>query len=96
MAVLNNAEYTLSNGSATTGPFQLKGGSYAVDVIGSSFGTVTLQKLAGDNSTYVTCLTAFSAAGYATVNLPRGDYRIAISATTGVYCRITPIAVIEN
>lgn len=88
---LNERVY-FDNIDATTAAFLLKGGLYGVDVIGSSFGTVTLQKLAGDGSTYVTCLTAFSAAGYASVQLPPGTYRVAISSTTAVYITITAIA----
>lgn len=79
------------NISATTGPFDLQGGQYGITVNGTAFGTVTLQKLSSDGSTYITCLTAFSAAGYATVNLPDGTYKIAISSTTGVYADIEPI-----
>jgi hypothetical protein len=42
-------------------------------------GTVTLQKLAGDGSTWLTALTAFSADGYGTAFLPEGDYRVALA-----------------
>lgn len=87
--VLGGAAF--SNISATTAAFDLLAGQYGVTVMGTGFGTVTLQRLAGDASTYVTCLTAFSAAGYATVNLPRGSYKIAISSATAVYVDISPV-----
>lgn len=88
----NANEYvSYSNVSATQADFTLLGGQYGVTVNGSSFGTVTLQKKSLDGSTYVTCLTAFSANGYATVNLPAGTYRIAISSTTGVYAEVAGI-----
>jgi len=84
-----------SNISATTSAFDLRAGQYGVTVIAGNFnsGTVTLQRQAADNSTWVTCLTAFAANGYATVNLPNGSYRLAISSATGVYADITSIAV---
>ena len=85
------ATITFGNISATTSSFNLGGGLYAVTCMGSSFGTVTLQKLAADASTYITCLTAFSANGYATVYLAKGTYQVAISSTTGVYVDITAI-----
>ena len=90
--MFNTAErQTFSNISATTADFILRGGQYAVMVNGSAFGTVTLQRKSLDGSTYVTCLTAFSANGYATVNLPSGTYNIAISSTTGVYAEIVAV-----
>lgn len=81
-----------SNISATTAAFTLRGGQYGIDVIATGAGTVTLEKLSGNGSTYVTALTAFSTtAGYATVNLPSGTYRIAIATFTAVYVQITSI-----
>lgn len=81
-----------SNIAATTGPFGLEGGQYAVQV-NATFGggSVTLQRLSIDGSTYVTCLTAFTAAGYATVNLPDGTYKVAVATATGVYAEIIPV-----
>jgi hypothetical protein len=83
---------TFSNISATTAAFTLRGGQYAVDVSATfGGGSVTLQKLAADASTYVTCLTAFTAAGYATVNLPAGTYKVAVATATAVYVGISSI-----
>ena len=62
---------TFSNVGATTGPFDLAGGLYGVHVVATfGGGSVTLQKLAADG-TWAATLTAFTANGYATVNLPR-------------------------
>lgn len=84
--------YTASNIAATTAAFTLAGGLYGVDASATfGGGSITLQKLAGDGSTYVTALTAFSAAGYATVNLPPGTYKIAIATASAVYVTITRI-----
>jgi hypothetical protein len=68
-----------SNINATTALFGLDGGKYAMDVIGSTFGTVTLQRLGPDGSTMLTALTAFAANGSATADLPPGQYKVALA-----------------
>ena len=83
---------TFSNVGATTGPFVLAGGLYGVHVVATfGGGSVTLQKLAADGGTWAAPLTAFTANGYATVNLPRGTYRLAIVTATGVYASIARV-----
>jgi len=67
------------NISATSASFGLAGGRYFLKVIGSSFGTVTLQALADDATTWVTAATAFSANGAAAVDLGPGTYRWALA-----------------
>lgn len=85
-------QQTFPNIAANTAAFTLRGGSYAVSVTATfGGGSVTLQRLAADGSTYVTCLTAFTAAGYATANLPGGTYRFTIATATAVYVDITSI-----
>jgi hypothetical protein len=68
--------------TATQGPFTLAGGLYGVLVEAdfSGAGTVTLQAIAG-SGTAVTCLTAISADGYATVYLPAGRYQFTVGGT---------------
>jgi len=68
-----------SNVSATPASFQLRGGTYCVDVIGSTFGTVTLTRLGPDGSTYLTALTAFAANETANATLPPGVYKLALA-----------------
>ena len=81
-----------SNISATTSAFTLRGGQYGATVIATfGGGSVTLQRLAMDGATWVTCLTAFTAAGYASVNLPSGSYRWAIATATAVYVDLVAI-----
>lgn len=82
-----------SNISATTQPFTLVAAQYGIDVIGTSFGTVTLQKLAGDGSTYVTVST-YSANTYETQNLPAGTYRFGVTTTTGVYIQLGSVVTV--
>lgn len=87
----NSTSY--SNISATTAAFTLPAGNYGVTVTATfGGGSVTLQRLAADASTYVTCLTAFTAAGYANVLLPAGSYKFAVATATAVYVDIAAIA----
>lgn len=82
----------IANTSTSSGAFDLEAGQYGVTV-NATFGggSVTLQKLSHDGATYVTCLAAFTAAGYATVNLPRGTYRFTVATATAVYAAIEPV-----
>jgi hypothetical protein len=68
-----------SNIAATTAAFTLSGGTYQLTVVGATFGTVTLQVLGGDGSTWLTAQTAFAANGTASVNLAPGSYRFALA-----------------
>ena len=49
------------NIAATTSAFVLNGGNYSIAVKASTYGTVTLQILGPDDTTYLTVLTAFAA-----------------------------------
>ncbi len=68
-----------SNISATTAAFQVMGGRYGITCMGTGFGTVTLQTLAGDGSTYLTAATAIAANGVTIVDLPAGTYKFALA-----------------
>ena len=84
---------SFTNISATTAAFTLPAGNYGVTAKATwGGGSVTLQKLSPDGSTYVTALTAFSADGYATVLLPSGTYKFAVATATAVYVEIASIA----
>lgn len=78
-----------SNISATTAAFTLRGGNYGVTAKATwGGGSVTLQRLSMDGTTYVTVLTAFAADGYASVNLPSGTYRLTVATATAIYVDI--------
>jgi hypothetical protein len=85
-----------SNIAASTSPFTLQpGGLYGVDCVATfGGGSVKLQKLAQDGSTYVSVSsgTDFTTAGYATVNLPTGTYRLTIATATAAYVNIGRVA----
>lgn len=91
--MFNKAEInSFSNISATPGSFTLRGGCYGVTVKATwGGGSVTLQRLSVDGSTYVTVLTAFAADGYSPVNLPGGTYRLLVATATAIYVDITSI-----
>lgn len=88
-----NESHTFANLSATPATFKLFGGQYSVTVHAGTWnsGSVTLQRQAADGATMVTCLTAFSADGYATANLPAGTYQLTIATATGVYADVTSV-----
>ena len=52
-----------------------------------------LQILLPDNSTFrsVSTATDFTAAGYATVDLPPGQYRFTIATATAVFAAVTSV-----
>lgn len=92
-AAFNKVEtFPFSNISATTAAFTLRGGNYGLTCTASfGGGNIALQRLSADGSTYVTVITALTAAGYASANLPSGTYRIAITTATAVYCDVTAV-----
>ena len=65
--------------NATTNSFLLRGGTYGVTCKASTYGTVTLQVLAGDQASWLPALTSFAADGFASVALPPGLYRVALA-----------------
>lgn len=83
-----------SNIDATTSDFQLKGGKYAMSCVATfGGGSIKLQKKGADGTTYqsVSSGTDFTAAGYATVDVPPGLYRLTIATASAIYadvCRI--------
>jgi len=79
-----------SNISATTAAFTLTGGGfYGITIKASTYGTVALQMLGPDDTTWLAVpvqngatgaiATTFAADGYGTVSLPPGQYRFAIA-----------------
>jgi len=79
LAGVATEDFTFSNIAATPASFTVMGGRYAVLCKASTYGTVTLQMQAPDNSTYLTVTTAFAADGVALVDLPPGLCRLLIA-----------------
>ena len=83
---------TFSNISATTSQFTLLGGWYGLTAHATwGGGNATLQRLAADGSTWVTAATAITADGLSVVQLPGGQYRVAITTASAVYIDITSV-----
>lgn len=81
-----------SNISASTSAFRLAGGKYLVDVVATfGGGSVKLQRLAADGSTYNSVGADFTAAGSAAVDLAPGQYRFTIATASAVYASVTGI-----
>lgn len=83
---------SFSNISATTASFKLRGGNYGVTVHATwGGGSVTLQRLSPDGTTYVTVLTAFAADGYQNQNLPSGTYQLLVVTATAIYVDVVSV-----
>lgn len=89
-----NESVLFSNISTTTAAFALRGGRYNVDAVATfGGGTVTLQRLGPDTTTWLTAVTAFSASGTQLADLASGNYRFAIATATAVYAAIVRIPI---
>lgn len=87
------ANHVLNNVTAVTqGAFQLTGGQYAVETVGTGAGSITLQKLAADGTTWYTASTSVVAGPtLATAQLPPGAYRWTTAGFTAVYASVSRI-----
>jgi hypothetical protein len=77
-----------SNISATTAAFNLEGGRYVMSAVATwNAGSIALQQLAEDGSTYLSpkdiggSANTLSANGSQTVDVPPGSYRITITGS---------------
>lgn len=84
--------FDFANISATTAAFAAQGGRYGITVHATfGGGSVTLQILAFDNTTWLTAATPIVADGTALVDLPPGQYRFAVATATGVYVTLAGV-----
>ena len=71
MIFVANETHRFAALSETPAAFQMGGGLYGVTVAADAGGgNVTLQRLSGDATTYVTVLTAITAPGYSRSSFP--------------------------
>lgn len=83
---------TFKNISATTAPFVLPPGLYGLDASATwGGGSVALQQLSADGSTYLAVGTALSANGSQSPLYLAGTYQLAVTTATAVYAAITSI-----
>jgi hypothetical protein len=82
-----------ANISATTAAFIVAGGVYALSVVATfGGGSVQLQLLGPDGSTWLNVGAAITANGYVSQTLPPGSYRLSITTATAVYADLTRAA----
>lgn len=80
------------NISANTASFTLVGGKYAVSGNATGTGTIGLQRLSLDGTTWVPVFAAWTTtANFAVVDLPPGTYRWAVATFTAVYVEVAAI-----
>lgn len=97
--------FKLNNVAAATYPIKpdgagdayLFGGRYEYTYRGTGSGTVDLQQLSPDGSTWEPVITQITAATYArnTVDIPPGRYRVVISGFTANFFTLTRVPVSE-
>ena len=82
-----------SNISSTTAVFSLIGGKYGLDISATwSSGAAQLETLSIDGSTFVNVGSSVTANGVQTLDLPGGQYRVAVSGSaSAVYFSLTKI-----
>jgi hypothetical protein len=84
------------NVAATPANFTLRGGNYAFMVNATwGGGSVTLNRLSVDGTTLVPVMTAFSANGFNTQNLPYGTYQLTIATATAVNADLASVATVN-
>lgn len=87
----SRGDQKFSNISATTSVFTVEGGMYGIDVTATwGGGTVKLQKLAADGTTYITVST-YSADTYENQTLAPGTYKFTVATASAIYIRMTAI-----
>ena len=78
--------------SATPATFQLRGGNYSLQANATwGGGSVTLSRLSGDGSTFVSTGMSLTANGMVVQNLPYGTYQLTIATATSVYADVAAI-----
>lgn len=92
-ATVNSVLKNTSAASSPFGAFPLIGGYYAIEVVATGFGSVTLQALGPDQVTWLNAATAVVANGITYAYLPQGQYRWTAAAVTGLYASISRIPV---
>jgi microcystin-dependent protein len=85
-----------ANISATTAAFTLLGGRYGIEVVATfGGGSVKLQRLSNDGSTYVDVST-YSANTYETLDLPNGTYKLTVATASAIYAEIIGVITVAG
>ena len=85
--------WLLNNAAAGNGtPFNLSGGLYAIATVATGTGTIDLQILGPDGSTWIAAMTQITATSkFQTQQLPPGSYRWATASFTAIYASVARI-----
>lgn len=86
------ASYAPAPVNATPADFNLDAGIYGMVISAGVFGTATLQKMLPDGTTYVAVSAAIGANGYTVLQLPAGQYRLALAGITALVGEIALIS----
>jgi hypothetical protein len=93
MRATDSVKYTGLSDSFSGAPFTLAGGLYRIKFVAENWngGTVTINELGPDNSTWLTASCDFTEDGGGTVYLPPGQFRFVVTGATNLsalVCRI--------
>jgi hypothetical protein len=76
---LSTDNQKFSNIAASSSVFQLLGGTYGIAIILSTPGTVTLETLGPDGTTFLPVTAAIATNGYSTAILAQGQYKVVLA-----------------
>lgn len=91
MGVASKGTVTLLSNASATGSGKRWPGGRSMFIVSATFGggTVKLQTLAGDGTTWVDVASgSLTAAGTLTMDLPLGQYRANVATSTAVYATL--------
>lgn len=78
--------------AGTTAAFVMRGGKYWIETKSTGSGTIDLQRLGPDGTTYTARITQITAtAGQQTIDLPPGQYRWVVATFTANYLEMVRI-----
>lgn len=84
--------FKVTDASADVGPYTVLGGRYALMASATwGGGTVTLQALMPDGSTYINIASPLTADGAQLVDLPPGSYKLDIVTATAVQASLVRV-----
>lgn len=76
---------------ATPKDFRLNGGSFGLELAATAWGTATLQQYDGTLGAYLPVSAAIAANGYTVLQLPAGQYQLALAGVTALSGKIAKI-----
>lgn len=89
--ITNSAQFQL--GASDSPTFQLLGGRYAIQVVGTfAGGSIDFKVLGPDGATFLSCLLSpFVSNDVSLVDLPPGTFKFTITNVTNAFASIYPV-----